>query len=163
VTTRWQFRPDASFALYVKVRISETRKEMLRVANGEFSADGSPIEKDERVAGLSHPTCTREFSSEGNGRWSSDHFVTVYLNVEDMRKMRAEVVAHEGLHAAMTYERKVNRFCMDYGDGSDMEHEERLAYAHGRIVVGLYDALAKDRRERMKRRPKGRGRKNGRA
>lgn len=102
---------------------------------------GAICTHDVATCGLVQATNVREFPSEGKQSWCSDHFATMFLNDEDLHRNKAEIVSHEALHCALAHERFVQHYSMDYSSSTDMEHEERLCYTHGRIVKGIYDAL----------------------
>lgn len=76
-------------------------------------------------------------------------FAVMWLNRVDLHKRPTELCAHEATHAAIRYfERRGWTTCLAHEsdaarlDGAERWHEERLAYAVGRIsrevVRGLY-------------------------
>ena len=143
MTRTFDIRPDRCFAVWFTLYLSVTRKAM-NAHIGEWSRKtGNPVDHDAITAGLVHATSIRQFQPEGKRQWYSDYFATMFLNDEDLRKNRAEIIAHEALHCALAHERFVQHFSMDYLSSTDMEHEERLCYTHGRIVAGIYQTLRK--------------------
>jgi hypothetical protein len=134
-------RPDPSILARFTLHIFDTRKKMNTYIMAWQKKHGRYKEGDHSTAGMVTPRGSREFPSEGNARWYSSDWATMFLNEEDLRKDKHEIIAHEALHCAMAHERNVQHFIMDYGDDSEMEDEERLCYLHGRIVVGIYKAL----------------------
>lgn len=66
-------------------------------------------------------------------------FAIMFLNEE---WLGCGTVAHECLHVAMTHERKVLMFGMNYS-GEINDDEERLAYYLTDCVKSVYDALTK--------------------
>jgi hypothetical protein len=143
MTRVYTVRPDREFQVWFSLHVSPTRKAMNAHIAAWAKRTGSAVVLDSKTAGLVQSAFVREFPPEGKTCWYSDHFATMFLNDEDLCKNRVEIIAHEGLHCAMAYERLVQHYSMDYSSGSDMEHEERLCYAHGRIVQGIYVALRK--------------------
>jgi hypothetical protein len=137
----YRVRPDSAFAVWFSLHICPTRKAMNSHIARWAKSIGNAVVHDAATAGLVRSTSIREFPAEGKLCWYSDHFATVFLNHEDLRKHGAEIVAHEALHCALAHERFVQHYSMDYSSSTNMEHEERLCYTHGRIVIGIYRAL----------------------
>jgi hypothetical protein len=145
MTRIFTIRPDRDIAVWFSLHICPTRKAMNAHITAWAKKTGHVVTHEAATAGLVQPAFVREFPAEGKGSWYSDNFATVFLNDADLRTDRMEIIAHEGLHCALAHERFVQHFSMEYGGGTDsnMEHEERLCYTHGRIVVGIQNALRK--------------------
>jgi hypothetical protein len=141
MTRTYAVRPDRCFDVWFSLHVSSTRKEMNRHIEAYAKSTWNVVEHEPLTAGLCQATAIREFPPEGKRRWYSDQFATVFLNDEDLKKNGTEIVPHEALHCALAHERFVMHYSMDYSSCDDMEHEERLCYTHGRIVVGIYKAL----------------------
>ena len=78
----------------------------------------------------------------------STNIGTLFLNEQDLG---TGVVSHECLHAAMTHERFVNGFDMQYGDGIEsLDDEERLAYLLTFYCKNVYDILYKNKHIKRK-------------
>jgi hypothetical protein len=134
-------RPDPTIEARFTLHVFKTRKQMNAYIAAWRKKRGLEDEGDHRAAGMLTPRGSREFPTEGTARWYTNDWATMFLNEEDLRENRYELIAHEALHCALSHERNVQHFIMDYGNDSDMEDEERLCYLHGRIVKGIYMAL----------------------
>jgi hypothetical protein len=66
-------------------------------------------------------------------------FAHMFLNEADLS---INIIAHECVHAVMTYERNVTRFlgCYDGNDGTGEAAEERFAYTLGEFVDNVITA-----------------------
>ena len=100
--------------------------------------------------GKEHDNCCGMFSptpviiiGENREYYNSNNIGTLFLNEECLG---VGVVSHECLHAAISHERKINKFDMCYGDGFEsLEDEERLAYLLTFYCKNVYDILYKNK------------------
>lgn len=116
---------------YVQVRVAKTRKQMH--ADMRDNCYDPSKDTEGQCSGITH----YQFSGNGKQGRITGLFALMWLNVEDMKKRPAEIVAHECVHAAMRHiaNKKV--------DLSNMAGEEALCYVAGSLVQQINDRLHK--------------------
>jgi hypothetical protein len=66
----------------------------------------------------------------------------IFLNEQNLT---FNVIIHECLHSSLAHERDIERYKMDYGDDTDIEHEERFAYYHGWLAAEVLRVLKENK------------------
>lgn len=126
---------------YFLMHVSKSSESMRSYIESKFKEWGCDIPKEgwDGTRGLVHPTAwIVEVGIKDKKLVSLEApFAHLFL-AEDY--LGVGVVAHECLHVAMTHERFVIRFKMQYGQDID-DDEERLAYFLSSCVRGVYNTL----------------------
>lgn len=120
-----------------ELHVSETKKEMHEHIAKYFDDFGGESGCTNDTLGLVHPVQSYEISEDGTETWLGN-FAVVFLNLE---RLDNEIVAHEAVHAALSYERFINKNEQaSFGDACG-PIEERLAYLVGEITFGIFGTL----------------------
>lgn len=114
---------------YFDMYVFKNQKEMLKY----FKANDIEAEPD--CGGLVQPHF--HIVRDDGEKYICCKWATVFLYEGNLG---AGVVSHEALHLAMTHERTIVGFNMQYGDDCT-EVEERLAYTLTEVVQSIYSVL----------------------
>lgn len=115
--------------LYVQVRVFDTQAEMVEdIVDTGFGMDSGTDGLMGQCSGVTH------YNKSGR---MTGRFAVMWINREDLLNHPTEIVSHESTRAAMRYARNKR------ADLSNMEGEEVMCYAQGRICREIVSRLFK--------------------
>jgi hypothetical protein len=123
---------------YFDLHVYPTLKAMHR-GMGHMDKGIGGISFDSKTLGLVHPVGKQSLV---DGVWIEDGlYCQLFLNEEHLTN---EIVTHECVHVALSYERYCNgKEIPSYG-AEISEDEERLAYLIGELTAGVFETLAEN-------------------